>query len=108
VPGEFYRVPPARSPVLLLSGGADPATPPRHGERVAAALGKLARHVVVAHAGHGVLGLGCMRDVVFRFVDAESADDALATDASCAAQVPRPLAFRPASSSSASLATSPP
>ena len=40
-------LPPSRSPALVLSGGLDPATPPRHGERVAAALGPLARHVVV-------------------------------------------------------------
>ncbi|MFO1252305.1 MAG: alpha/beta hydrolase [Inhella sp.] len=38
VPEAFYTLPPAQ-PVLLLSGGADPVTPPRHGERVAKALG---------------------------------------------------------------------
>ncbi|MEO6363030.1 MAG: alpha/beta hydrolase, partial [Caldimonas sp.] len=38
VPEAFYRIPPGRSPVLVLSGGLDPATPPRHGERVARAL----------------------------------------------------------------------
>ena len=70
VPAAFYSHAASPSPVLVLSGGIDPATPPRHGERVAHALGPLARHVVVANAGHGVLGIGCMRDVVYRFVDA--------------------------------------
>ena len=67
--------------MLALSGGIDPATPPRHGERVVRALGPMARHVVVANAGHGVLGIGCMRDVVFRFIDASEDRDALAVDA---------------------------
>ena len=36
-------MPPAPAPTLLLSGGIDPATPPRHGEHVARALGAQAR-----------------------------------------------------------------
>ncbi len=95
VPSEFYTLRPSAVPVLLLSGGIDPATPPRHGERVAHALGPLARHVVVANAGHGVLGIGCMRDVVYRFVDAGDDAQAVAVDAACAAAVPRPPAFEP-------------
>lgn len=91
----FYRVPPAPAPVLVLSGGLDPVTPPRHGERVAQALGAKARHVVVANAGHGVMALGCLRDALYRFVDAASAEQALATELRCAAAVPRPPAFVP-------------
>lgn len=95
VPAEFYRVPPATSAVLLLSGGIDPATPPRHGERVALALGAKARHVVVPNAGHGVMSLACLRDVVFRFVDAETDDAALKVDTACAVALPRPPVFLP-------------
>jgi len=93
VPAGFYTLPKSPSAVLVLSGGIDPATPPRHGERVTQALGPLARHVVVANAGHGVMAIGCMRDVVFRFVDAATDADALAVDAGCAAKVPRPPAY---------------
>jgi pimeloyl-ACP methyl ester carboxylesterase len=93
VPAAFYKLMPSASPVLLLSGGLDPATPPRHGERVARALGPLARHVIVANAGHGVMAIGCMRDVVFRFIDAATDAAALAVDAGCALHVPRPPAF---------------
>ena len=93
VPAGFYSLPASSSAVLVLSGGIDPVTPPRHGERVAKALGPLARHVVVANAGHGVMAIGCMRDVIFRFVDAVADADALAVDAGCAAKVPRPPAF---------------
>lgn len=95
VPAAFYTLPPARVPVLVLSGGADPVTPPRHGERVAKALGAKARHVVVPQAGHGVMGIGCMRDALFRFIDAETEEQAQQVDAGCAAAMPRPAAFRP-------------
>ena len=104
VPEAFYRLGPAPAPVLLLSGGLDPATPPRHAARVAAALGALARHVVVANAGHGVMAIGCMRDVVYRFIDAASDAEALAVDAGCAAKLPRPPAFRPIEAASAASA----
>jgi pimeloyl-ACP methyl ester carboxylesterase len=93
VPGAFYEMPAAPAATLVLSGGLDPATPPRHGERVVQALGAKARHVVVPNAGHGVMGTGCMRDVVFRFVDAATGEDALKVDAACAAAIPRPPMF---------------
>ncbi len=95
VPAAFYSIPPSTSPVLLLSGGADPVTPPRHGERVAQALGSQAQHIVVAEAGHGVMGVGCMRELVFRFIDAKQDSAALPQDASCAANIPRPPVFLP-------------
>lgn len=98
VPPAFYTLPPAAAPVLLLSGGLDPATPPRHGERIAQALAPQSRHIVVPNAGHGVLSLPCMRDVLFRFVDTEDGASALAgveADAKCAVGVPRPPAFAP-------------
>ena len=95
VPTAFYRVLPSASPTLLFSGGLDPVTPPRHGERVAKALGASARHVVMPNAGHGVLAIGCVRDVVYRFIDAAEDRDASAVDASCLAVIPRPPAFQP-------------
>lgn len=95
VPQAFYTIPAATSPVLVLSGGADPATPPRHGTRVARALGQKAQHIVVPQAGHGVMGAGCMRDVVYRFVVASKDEEALPQDAACATKVPRPGVFLP-------------
>jgi pimeloyl-ACP methyl ester carboxylesterase len=95
VPAAFYDLPPAGAPVLLLSGGLDPATPPRHAQRVAAALGSKALDVVVSNAGHGVMSVGCMRDVIYRFIDAEEDEFALKIMTNCAAAVPRPLAFQP-------------
>jgi pimeloyl-ACP methyl ester carboxylesterase len=95
VPADFYTMPPSPAPVLITSGGLDPVTPPRHGERVAQALGRKAVHVVVPNAGHGVMGIGCMRDVMFRFIDEADDDAALHVDASCVRHIPRPGAFAP-------------
>jgi hypothetical protein len=93
VDAGFYTVPATPVATWLLSGGLDPVTPPRHGARVALALGPKARHIVVANAGHGVTGLGCIRDAVMRFIGTEDDNTALATTADCAAGVPRPVAF---------------
>lgn len=99
VPADFYKIPPAPSPVLVMSGGADPATPPRHGERVAKALGEghpeRVQHLVVPESGHGVMAVGCVRDVLFRFIDAKTDATALPQDAACATRIPRPPTFQP-------------
>jgi pimeloyl-ACP methyl ester carboxylesterase len=95
VPPAFYEMPKAQSAVLLLSGGADPVTPPRHGERVQKALGAKAKHEVVPAAGHGVMGLPCMRDTLARFIEAKTDEEALAVKTDCAAKMPLPLAFVP-------------
>ncbi|MGL6110541.1 MAG: alpha/beta fold hydrolase, partial [Rubrivivax sp.] len=95
VPEDFKHLPAAPVATLLLSGGIDPATPPRHAQRVTQALGAMARHEVVPNAGHGLLNLGCLRDVVFRFVDAPTNAEALKVDLSCAREIPRPPVFQP-------------
>jgi hypothetical protein len=91
----FYETPAAPAATWLLSGAADPATPPRHGERVARALGAKARHTVVPNAGHGVMALPCVRDTVLRFIEAADDAAALQVDAACAAALPHPRVFVP-------------
>ncbi|MEO8278090.1 MAG: alpha/beta hydrolase [Ideonella sp.] len=95
----YYRIPPSTSAVLMFSGGLDPATPPRHGDDVLRQLGAKASHRVIANAGHGLLSIGCARDVVFRFVDASTDADALGVDSRCVEAIPRPPAFLPPASS---------
>ena len=58
--------------------------------------------MVVPQAGHGVMGIGCMRDVLFRFIDAGSEVDALKVDTACVEGIPRPPAFQPIRPGSAS------
>jgi pimeloyl-ACP methyl ester carboxylesterase len=93
VPAAFYAIPASPAPVVLLAGGLDPVTPPRHAERVARALGSNAKVVVVPNAGHTVSALPCLRDAVGRFIQAPDDAQALATSFACAANVPRPPAF---------------
>lgn len=99
VSAAFYRVAPSPVPVWLLSGGLDPVTPPRHAERAARALGPLARHIAIAHAGHGVATLPCVRDALHRFITLADDAAALGTDretlSACNQRLPRPPAFVP-------------
>lgn len=94
IPAGFLNIPVSAAPALLLSGGIDPVTPIPYGATVAQALGKNARHIGIQNSGHGVLAHGCVRDLVYRFLSAKSDSEALALDASCVRQIPRPLAWQ--------------
>jgi len=91
VPADFYD--PVRSdvPVLILSGGIDPATPPRHGTQVAATLPN-ARHLIAPHVGHGVSMHGCAPRLIESFLKSA---DARALDGKCLERIPRPLFVMP-------------
>jgi pimeloyl-ACP methyl ester carboxylesterase len=67
------------TPVLLLSGDADPVTPPHFAELAAVALGN-ARHLIGRNQGHGQAATVCMPEVMGRFVEAASVAD---LDADC-------------------------
>ena len=54
-------------PVLLLSGGDDPVTPPANAERAMQGFTR-ARHLVLPGQGHGQIGATCMDRVITRFV----------------------------------------
>ena len=60
-------------PALILSGDADPVTPPTFGERLLAGLPN-ARHVVNAGQGHMQAPLGCTPAIMARFLDAPDPD----------------------------------
>lgn len=92
VPSNFTQIPVSPAPVLLLSGGLDPITPPRHGQRVAQALGAKARHVVIEGAGHGLMGVGCLSQLITDFIRGTESQ-ALALDPRCALDIPRPPLF---------------
>ncbi|MGP0054871.1 MAG: alpha/beta hydrolase [Steroidobacteraceae bacterium] len=66
-------------PVLLLSGDADPVTPPADAERLAQGLTRH-RHLVLRGEGHGQLATGCMPKLMAQFLDNP---DPLALDAAC-------------------------
>ena len=91
LPPDFYEPVRASTPVLILSGGIDPATPPRHGEEVAATLPN-ARHVVAPQLSHGVSGHGCAPRLIDKFVRSA---DARALDVACLGRIPRPTFVLP-------------
>ncbi len=61
-------------PVLLLSGDADPVTPPYFADLAAVAL-ENKKHLTGLHQGHGQAATGCMPEVMGRFVETISVAD---------------------------------
>jgi pimeloyl-ACP methyl ester carboxylesterase len=90
VPAAFYGIASADVPVLILSGGADPATPPRHGEAVAKRL-KRALHLVAPHLGHGVSAQGCAPELITKFVRQAGFGG---IDGACLEKLPAPPFFQ--------------
>lgn len=91
VPAAFYAPPKIDAPVLMLSGGIDPATPPRHAQALMPGLPH-ALHVVAAHRGHGQSGQACGPELIRQFIATASFAD-LNTD--CLTDAPMPSLFAP-------------
>jgi pimeloyl-ACP methyl ester carboxylesterase len=85
---SFRTSPRIDVPTLLLSGEADPVTPPHWADLAAASLPASLR-VTVPGQGHGVLVRGCLPRVVAEFVNRGSPDG---VDVSCADRMtPAPI-----------------
>ena len=75
-------------PTLLLSGDADPVTPPADAERAAAGLAHH-RQLVLPGEGHGQLATGCIPKLMAQFLDGVTLE---ALDTGCLARhVPAPF-----------------
>lgn len=70
---ELRTPAPSPAPVLLLSGEFDPITPPAYAEQ-AAALYPNGRQLLAPGQGHGVIGRGCMPQLVGDFFDSADPD----------------------------------
>ncbi|WP_417067394.1 alpha/beta fold hydrolase [Niveibacterium terrae] len=90
VPDAFYARPSGDVPVLTLSGGLDPVTPPGHARALLAKMSHV-RALVAPNLGHSVSGAPCAEDLITRFVRVPGA----AIDGACLARIPRPTAFLP-------------
>jgi pimeloyl-ACP methyl ester carboxylesterase len=66
-------------PTLLLSGEADPVTPPADAERAARGLARH-RHLVLGGEGHGQVATGCIPRLMAEFLDAAAPEK---LDAAC-------------------------
>jgi pimeloyl-ACP methyl ester carboxylesterase len=85
---DFHKAPRMEVPALLLSGEADPVTPPRRGDDAMATL-PAGRHVTVPGQAHGVMYRGCLPRLVAAFVKKGSADG---LDVSCVERLrPSPI-----------------
>ena len=70
VSADFKTPVPPSAPVLLLSGEADPVTPPDNGELTASQLGaKAALHLVARGQGHIVIHRGCIPHLAADFIE---------------------------------------
>ena len=67
VPTAFRQPLVSDIPTLLLSGEADPITPPHYAEEVAAGLSN-SRHLILSGYGHDVSLVGCMPTVITNFI----------------------------------------
>ena len=67
------------APVLLLSGDADPITPPHYADAAAVDFAN-SLHLVGKNQGHGQISVGCNSRIVADFIDAAGLE---AVDASC-------------------------
>ncbi|HRK56164.1 MAG TPA: alpha/beta fold hydrolase [Burkholderiaceae bacterium] len=89
VPEAFFSLPDTPTPVLILSGGADPATPPHHGQTISQRL-KNATHLIAPHLGHGVSSSGCAPRLIDQFINEPHTAE---LDASCLERIPAPSFF---------------
>ena len=71
VPPDFKKPVQSDIPVLLLSGEADPVTPPENGDLVAQTLSN-SLHLVVPGQGHNVIFRGCIPRIAADFIEAGS------------------------------------
>ena len=77
---EEFKAPLATDlPVLLLSGDADPITPPRYADLAAVDLTNAA-HLIGKNQGHGQISVGCMPRLVSEFIDSK---DPAGLDTAC-------------------------
>jgi pimeloyl-ACP methyl ester carboxylesterase len=86
---EFREPVTSDVPVLILSGEADPITPPRHAEEVAESLSNEI-HLVFSDMGHGNLASKCSLDIFRDFIENPSIAD---LDTSCVDNVQPPPFF---------------
>jgi pimeloyl-ACP methyl ester carboxylesterase len=72
-------------PILMLSGGLDPVTPPRRAEAAGKHMSR-AQHLVVRNAGHGIASLGCAPRLLREFLDKPESP----VQAACLKEIPTP------------------
>lgn len=80
---SFHDDVPSSTPALLLSGSADPVTPPSWGDAAARALSRSV-HVTANGVAHNVIIRGCVPEIAARFLEHPEAGG---LDTACAARI---------------------
>ena len=88
---DFDQPVKSAKPVLILSGGLDPVTPPQYGDEVKKNFSNVL-HAVAPNVGHGVSHRGCGPRLIKKFIESASLNE---LDAKCLESLPRPLFFEP-------------
>jgi hypothetical protein len=89
VSAEFREPVVSDAPVLMLSGDADPITPPRHAEEVAESLTN-ELHLIFSGMGHGNIASACGSSLLSDFIESASIEG---LDTSCVEAVQPPPFF---------------
>lgn len=88
IPADFKQPVQSSVPALLLSGEADPVTPPANGELAAQGLPN-SRHIIVPGQGHIVIYRGCIALIATTFIETGSVDG---LDTACVQEIePMPI-----------------
>jgi pimeloyl-ACP methyl ester carboxylesterase len=90
VAADFHEPVKSDMPVLILSGGLDPVTPPGFGDEVKRSLPN-SLHFVAPNVGHGVSTQGCAPKLIKRFIEKASVAE---LDGECLKRVPRPTFYQ--------------
>jgi pimeloyl-ACP methyl ester carboxylesterase len=92
IPADFKQPVSSTVPALLLSGEADPVTPPANGELAAQSLPN-SMQIVVPDQGHVVIYRGCIPKIAAKFIDNGSTED---LDTACVQDIkPMPIFTSP-------------
>ena len=79
VAADFIKPLQTATPVLLLSGGLDPVTPPSWAELAMAKMSN-ARHLIAPHATHIAASQSCAPKLISQFIEKQSSSE---LDSSC-------------------------
>jgi pimeloyl-ACP methyl ester carboxylesterase len=88
IPADFKEPVRSEAPVLIISGEADPVTPPENGDLTAQTLAN-SLHIIVPGHGHINIFRGCLGALATEFIEAGSASN---LDTDCV-QTLRPMPF---------------
>lgn len=89
LPADYYEAVRSDKAVLLLSGEADPVTPPSYAKEVQKHLPN-SLEITVPFTGHNTVNTDCVQGIVDDFL---KADEPLKVDSECVASTPRPFFF---------------